>query len=98
MVSIINNIVTCGSLLILAFLILLSLPKSMLRAVLLEILGWLGAALSVLYVLCPIDIFPDFIPFLGWIDDGGAIVAGITAAITAIGARKDRKDMENKAA
>lgn len=33
--------------------------------------GWLklGVALLVLYVLSPIDLVPDFIPFLGAIDD-----------------------------
>lgn len=33
--------------------------------------GWLkaGAALVVLYLLSPIDIVPDFIPFVGVVDD-----------------------------
>lgn len=33
--------------------------------------GWLklGAALMVLYVVSPIDLIPDFIPGIGWIDD-----------------------------
>src|SRR6476646_3128825 len=33
--------------------------------------GWLklGAALIVLYVLSPIDLIPDFIPFFGVMDD-----------------------------
>ena len=32
---------------------------------------WLkvGALLIVLYVLSPIDLIPDAIPFVGWIDD-----------------------------
>jgi uncharacterized membrane protein YkvA (DUF1232 family) len=32
---------------------------------------WLkvGAAMIVLYVLSPIDLVPDFVPFLGWMDD-----------------------------
>ncbi|MDB5940593.1 MAG: hypothetical protein JWQ13_159 [Ramlibacter sp.] len=32
---------------------------------------WLkvGAAMIVLYVLSPIDLIPDFVPFLGWMDD-----------------------------
>jgi len=33
--------------------------------------AWLkvGAALIVLYVVSPIDLIPDFIPGIGWIDD-----------------------------
>lgn len=27
------------------------------------------AALSLLYLLSPVDIIPDFIPFAGWVDD-----------------------------
>ena len=98
MVSIINSMVWCGTVLIVAFMILLSMPKSMLRSVLLETAGWLLAALAALYVVCPIDFIPDFIPFVGWIDDLGAIVAGIASAIAALRAKNDRKELEeNKA-
>jgi len=95
MVSIINSMVWCGTILLVAFLILLSMPKSMLRSVLLEILGWLGAALAALYVISPIDIIPDFIPVAGWVDDLGAIVAGIASAIAALRAKTDRKELQD---
>ena len=29
--------------------------------------------LCVLYILSPIDVIPDFIPFVGWADDLGVI-------------------------
>lgn len=33
--------------------------------------GWLklGTALIVLYVLSPVDILPDVLPVIGWVDD-----------------------------
>lgn len=94
MVSIINNVVMCGTLLVLAFLVLVSLPKSMLRCILLEIMGWLAVGLAALYVVCPIDIIPDFIPVAGWIDDGAAILGGAGAAIMALSSRKDRAKLD----
>jgi uncharacterized membrane protein YkvA (DUF1232 family) len=40
---------------------------------------WLkvGTVLTVLYVLSPIDLIPDWIPFAGWMDD----LAVVTLAI-----------------
>lgn len=35
----------------------------------------------ILYVLWPIDLIPDFIPVLGWIDDLVAIATGIIACV-----------------
>lgn len=30
---------------------------------------------TILYVICPIDAIPDFIPVLGWIDDASVVTA-----------------------
>ena len=40
---------------------------------------WLkvGTALLVLYVLSPIDLIPDTLPILGWIDDVAIVGFGI---------------------
>ena len=40
---------------------------------------WLkvGTALLVLYVLSPIDIVPDTIPLLGWVDDVAIVSFGM---------------------
>jgi uncharacterized membrane protein YkvA (DUF1232 family) len=31
------------------------------------------AVLAVLYILSPLDIVPDWIPFVGWLDDLGVL-------------------------
>ena len=36
--------------------------------------AWIGAILAFLYIISPIDILPDAIPFAGWLDDALAIL------------------------
>lgn len=38
---------------------------------------WVIGLLSVLYIASPIDLIPDFIPIIGWIDDLFVFVAGL---------------------
>jgi uncharacterized membrane protein YkvA (DUF1232 family) len=94
MVSIIDHMVICGTVLMLALMILLSMPKSMMRSVLMEVLGWVGAVLAGIYVVSPIDAIPDFIPVVGWFDDGGALIAGIASGVMAMIGRSDRKKLQ----
>ena len=66
-------------------LILLSLPGSRLRQVLLQVFAGLFYAvtgLAVLYIINPIDLLPDFIPLLGQVDDGAALIMAIFAGIS----------------
>jgi uncharacterized membrane protein YkvA (DUF1232 family) len=86
-------IVFCGTLVLITFLILLALPKSRLRSLMVEIFGWGTAAAAAVYVISPIDFIPDFIPVIGWVDDIGAAVGGIAAAMSAMSARRDRKNL-----
>ena len=92
-VDVIKFFGACGTVLALALLILLSLPKSRLRAVLLELVSWLGCALCAVYAISPLDVIPDIIPVAGIVDDVGAVGAGIFAFITAMRARRERREL-----
>ncbi|WP_020476161.1 YkvA family protein [Zavarzinella formosa] len=37
--------------------------------------------LSAIYIISPIDLIPDVIPVLGWIDDVVALVIGVSAML-----------------
>lgn len=78
----------CGTLLTIAFVVLLSLPKSELRTFLIPIVGWAMAIFCGVYVVSPVDVVPEALlgPF-GLIDDIGAVVAGISAARMAMNAK-----------
>ena len=87
----IRMIVVCGSLLLAVFLVLLALPRSKMREVVMPVVGWAVAALSAIYVVSPLDIVPDVIPIAGWLDDGGAVVTGIAGAVMAMRAQAEHK-------
>lgn len=74
------------------FIILLSIPKSRLRDIVLEFTGWGTAAVSAVSVVSPIDPIPDFIPVLGQLDDIGMIILGICSLLMAIHMRNNRKN------
>lgn len=39
---------------------------------------WIIVAGTLIYLLSPIDIAPDFIPLIGWIDDGVVVTLLVT--------------------
>jgi uncharacterized membrane protein YkvA (DUF1232 family) len=88
--GIIQTMLLCGTGLGLAFVVLLSLPKSQLRAFLLPIVSWGVAIFCGIYCISPIDIVPEALigPF-GLIDDLGALATGIAAARTAMSSGKE---------
>lgn len=86
----IRILILCGSVLFLAFMILLSLPQSPLRAVVLQLVAWVLAVFFGIYCISPVDILPEILlgPF-GLVDDIGALVLGVYSAKTALTVRKE---------
>ncbi len=79
-----------GSVVVIAFLILLAMPKSELRSVLMPIVGWAMAVFCGLYVVSPVDIIPEaLLGPIGVVDDIAAIFAGISAAKMAMAAKDE---------
>lgn len=77
-------------------IVMLALPRSPFRRVFLRAAAWLLGAVtlvSLVYIISPADLLPDVIPFIGQIDDLGALVgavsAGIAAVAAAVGSRRE---------
>jgi uncharacterized membrane protein YkvA (DUF1232 family) len=89
MVQIATTAILVGGGLVGLFGILLAMPQSKLRDLLLP---WCFALACGAYILSPVDAFPEvaFGPF-GLIDDAGALAAGVYAAMSAIRAGKARQ-------
>lgn len=49
--------------------------------------NWILIVLSLIYIISPLDVIPDAIPFLGWVDDGGALIYLIYSLINIYGSR-----------
>ena len=94
--STIRLIAVLGGVLVLALLILLSLPQSRLKEIIQPILGWAITALSVGMILSPIDPIPDVIPIVGWCDDVVALVVAIASAKAAMDAGKGANQLHRE--
>ncbi|MBX3357429.1 MAG: DUF1232 domain-containing protein [Phycisphaeraceae bacterium] len=89
--SFLKVFVLCGSLMFIVMLGLLALPASRLRCVGLEISKWAMCIGLALLTISPLDLAPDAIPLVGWLDDCGYVIAAIAAARSAIADGKKRK-------
>jgi uncharacterized membrane protein YkvA (DUF1232 family) len=59
---------------------------------------WIIVAGTLLYLLSPIDIAPDFIPVIGWIDDGIVVtllVAEVSQMMTEFLLKRTQKPSES---
>ena len=91
--STIRLIAVLAVVLLLGFLVLLSLPQSKLKEIVQPFVGWAIAALSVAYIVSPLDVLPDFIPVVGWADDLAALAVAIASAVSAMNAGKGAKQL-----
>src|SRR4029434_4944491 len=61
-------------------LVLLAIPQTRLKSTLTELLAWCGFLGASGLVISPVDLIPDFLPVIGWMDDLGyallALVCG----------------------
>jgi len=46
-----------------------------------KLLGIIILIIAILYLIWPIDIIPDIIPIIGWIDDVIVLIVGVFALI-----------------
>jgi len=52
-------------------------------------LNALLGVLAIVYVISPIDLVPDFVPILGWLDDGLILWFGLSQALQAMRGGKE---------
>jgi uncharacterized membrane protein YkvA (DUF1232 family) len=82
----------CATLLGLAFGCLLAMPKSRLRAVLMQVVGWAVVVFCIIYGISPIDVLPEgLLGPLGIFDDVAALAVAIGAGSAALQAGRDLK-------
>jgi uncharacterized membrane protein YkvA (DUF1232 family) len=56
------------------------------------VMMYLIPIVSLVYIISPIDFIPDVIPVVGWLDDGGAFLAGLSTWLVAL--RQSRKKFQ----
>lgn len=89
MLELLKLLVIVGGVLILAFMILLAMPQSRLRDLLMPYIAWSFVILCGLYAISPVDALPEIAlgPF-GLFDDLAAAAAGIGTAVATIKAQR----------
>jgi len=88
--SFLKVLLFCACTLAALFLVLLSLPQSKLRGMLLEVMGWAGGVASAALIVSPIDFIPDMIPVAGQADDLVYLLCAVGSFWTAWKQRRER--------
>lgn len=92
MFELLRLMVMFGGLILITFMVLLSLPQSKLREIVMPFVAWGFVVLCTVYVISPLDVLPEaFLGPFGLVDDFGAAVLGVTTALATINARKQKK-------
>ena len=51
----------------------------------------IGAVIALIYVLLPVDISPDVVPVIGWIDDIVAVLLAVTNGLVCASKLRNNK-------
>lgn len=87
-----KTMMMCMTLLGIAWVVALSLPKSRMRTVLTEICSWAFLVFCAVYTVSPIDIIPEAaLGPVGLVDDLGSVYLGYQAYRSAMAARRERQ-------
>ncbi len=92
--SFLKVFVMCATVFFIATTVLLALPQSKLRSVGLELSRWALMCGLLLLIPSPVDVLPDVVPGLGWLDDIGYLAAAAFAGKSAWNERKRRSEMD----
>lgn len=82
--NLVSTMVISGAIVFVIFLVLLAWPGSRVAGICLYLIGGLlriVALLGVLYIISPIDLIPDFLGPVGWVDDAAVLVGTIVSWI-----------------
>lgn len=92
--SFLKIMAVCGTVFFITTAVLLAMPQSKLRSVGLEMSKWTLSVGLLLLVPSPVDVLPDVVPGIGWLDDIGYLVAAGFAAKSAMGEHRRRAILE----
>lgn len=89
--GLLSCVVICATLLAGALMVLVSMPHSPIRDLMVRVCGWLFTLLCAVYFVSPVDVLPEaFLGPFGLPDDVAAVVAGFLSAGAAWRAGKTR--------
>jgi len=92
--SFLKVFIVCGTFFFVVMLVLLALPQSRLRCVGLEMIKWAMACGFIFMIPSPVDLIPDVVPVIGWVDDIGYVVGAVMSIRGVLRERQKRSWLE----